>query len=235
MTKVRRSHAEAREEMRRGIIRAGRAQLADRGAAGLSVREIARELGVASSAIYRHVSTRDELLTLLVVDAYDDLAGSVLSDPAADPADPAEAFPAVARAMRSWAVEHPERWSLIYGTPVPGYVAPAQRTTGPGTRVMARFVEILGHDRMPEEEPNSLSPAYREELAEGIHDLGVRAPAAAAADAVEVWLSLIGVINAEIFGYLGADLSRHGEEILERWVRRTARRLGLDEADDAQA
>jgi hypothetical protein len=63
----------------------------------------------------------------------------------------------------------------------------------------------------------------------------VRASAAAAADAVEVWLSLIGVINAEIFGYLGADLSRHGEEILERWVRRTARRLGLDEADDAQA
>jgi AcrR family transcriptional regulator len=234
MTKVRRSHAEAREEMRRGIIRAGRAQLADRGAAGLSVREIARELGVASSAIYRHVSTRDELLTLLVVDAYDDLAGSVLSDPAADPADPAEAFPAVARAMRSWAVEHPERWSLIYGTPVPGYVAPAQRTTGPGTRVMARFVEILGHDGTPEE-ATPLSPAYREELAEGIHDLGVQASAAAAADAVEVWLSLIGVINAEIFGYLGADLSRHGEEILDRWVRRTARRLGLDEADDAQA
>jgi AcrR family transcriptional regulator len=234
MTKVRRSHAEAREEMRRGILRAGRAQLAEQGAAGLSVREIARELGVASSAIYRHVSTRDELLTLLVVDAYEDLAESVLSDPAADPADPTRAFSAVARTMRSWAVEHPERWSLIYGTPVPGYAAPAQRTTGPGTRVMARFVEILGHGRTTTE-TRPLSPAYREELAEGVRDLDVQAPTSAAADAVEVWLSLIGVINAEIFGYLGADLARHGEEILERWVRRTARRLDFDGADDAEA
>ena len=59
---------------RRSIVELGRRQLVDHGAAGLSLRAIARDLGMVSSAVYRYVSSRDELLTLLLVDAYSDLA-----------------------------------------------------------------------------------------------------------------------------------------------------------------
>ena len=52
-------------------------QLLEVGPAALSVRSVARELGMASSAIYRYVSSRDELLTLLIVDGYNDMADAV--------------------------------------------------------------------------------------------------------------------------------------------------------------
>ena len=68
---------ESREQIEARIIELGHRQLSERGAAGLSVRAIARDLGMVSSAVYRYVSSRDELLTLLLVDAYSDLADAV--------------------------------------------------------------------------------------------------------------------------------------------------------------
>src|ERR1700709_2157023 len=59
------------------ITRIGREHLASEGAAALSVRAVARDLGVVSSAIYRYVKSRDDLLTLLVVDGYDELGDAV--------------------------------------------------------------------------------------------------------------------------------------------------------------
>ena len=53
------------------ILRVGREHLASHGAAGLSLRAVARDLGMASSAVYRYVASRDELLTRLIVTAYD--------------------------------------------------------------------------------------------------------------------------------------------------------------------
>ena len=68
---------ESREQIEARIIELGRRQLVDGGAAALSVRAIARDLGMVSSAVYRYVSSRDELLTLLLIDAYSDLADTV--------------------------------------------------------------------------------------------------------------------------------------------------------------
>lgn len=68
---------DAREQIEAKIVELGRRQLLDHGAAGLSLRAIARNLGMVSSAVYRYVSSRDELLTLLLVDAYSDLADTV--------------------------------------------------------------------------------------------------------------------------------------------------------------
>ncbi|MBN9613658.1 MAG: TetR/AcrR family transcriptional regulator, partial [Actinobacteria bacterium] len=130
MSGPRRTHAEARAQMREGILRLGNAQLAEVGAAALSVREIARGLGVSSSAIYRHIASRDELLTILLVDTYTDLADAALADQS-DSRGPAESLGALARGMRGWAVRNPARWALAYGSPVPGYSAPAEQTTGP--------------------------------------------------------------------------------------------------------
>ena len=100
---------ESREQIERRIVELGRRHLVDRGAAGLSLRAIARDLGMVSSAVYRYVSSRDELLTLLLVDAYSDLADAV--DRARDTADElwSDDVTAIARAVRRWAVAHPAR------------------------------------------------------------------------------------------------------------------------------
>ena len=111
---------ESREQIEARIVELGRRQLVDRGAAGLSVRAIARDLGMVSSAVYRYVSSRDELLTLLLVDAYSDLADAV--DRARETVGDlwSDDVIAIARATRRWAVAHPARWALLYGSPVPG-------------------------------------------------------------------------------------------------------------------
>lgn len=230
----RRTHAQARAEMREGILHLGREQLATRGAAALSVREIARGLGVASSAVYRHVSSREELLTLLVVDAYTDLADRVdaaLADSAAGTESPAPPLPTMARAVRGWAVANPARWALVYGTPVPGYSAPADTTTAPGTRVMGIFLGIVAGGGRPAA-PDVVGPDPSLELtrvlAEGAEELGVTASPEIAADAVLAWSSLIGLVSAEIFGQLGPELTGLGGELLDRWIADTIHRFGLD-------
>ncbi|PRC50666.1 TetR family transcriptional regulator, partial [Mycobacterium sp. ITM-2017-0098] len=93
-------------------------------------------LGMVSSAVYRYVGSRDELLTLLLVDAYTELAEAVerARDAAADRGNLVP--PSPGRAARSWAVEKPAGWALLYGSPVPGYHAPRDKTVEPGTRVV---------------------------------------------------------------------------------------------------
>lgn len=100
---------------------------------------------MVSSAVYRYVSSRDELLTLLLVDAYSDLADTVdraRDDTVAD--SWSDDVIAIARAVRGWAVTNPARWALLYGSPVPGYHAPPDRTAGVATRVVGAF---FGRDR----------------------------------------------------------------------------------------
>lgn len=128
------------------IVELGNTQLIEQGVAGLSVREIARGLGMVSSAIYRYVGSRDELLTLLIVDAFADLADSVDAAVSAagtsEGGDPRARFLALGDAMCAWAIAHPERWTLLYGTPVRDYAAPADTTNADGTRVMQAVLHI---------------------------------------------------------------------------------------------
>src|SRR5262245_34376835 len=124
----------ARAEITKEIVAAGRRQLATDGAAALSLRAVARELGMVSSAVYRYVASRDDLLTLLIIEAYDALGAAV--EVAAAPGrgrTPAGRFFAAGRAVRAWAVANPHEYALLYGSPVPGYQAP-QDTIGPASR-----------------------------------------------------------------------------------------------------
>ena len=116
--------AQARAAMTADIKRIARSHLAEHGADGLSLRAVARDLGVVSSAVYRYVASRDELLTLLIIDAYD-AVGEAAERAAADDGAGAEArWVRTCCALRSWAVAHPHDYALVYGSParVRGYV-----------------------------------------------------------------------------------------------------------------
>lgn len=240
----------ARERTMTRIVELGNAQLVEQGVAGLSVREIARGLGMVSSAIYRYVASRDDLLTLLIVDAFADLADAVdvavaaaggavgeaggEASGRADAGGPRARFLALGEAMCSWAIAHPERWTLLYGTPVRDYSAPADATNADGTRVMQAVLRIAAdaaarasgnsaHDgSSPVAGMPDLAPEVAALLESHLVEFGVEASAATGFTALTAWSSLVGVISAHVFRQLGADAAAIGEHILAAQVRMLA-------------
>ena len=223
----------ARREITRAITDEARRQLVTEGAAGLSLRAVAREVGMVSSAVYRYVASRDELLTILIVEAYDAI-GEVAEQAAARSASraPADRLVAVARAVRRWAVEHPHEYALVYGSPVPGYAAP-EDTIAPGTRVTLALMGVIldaHRDGRMAEPPTPLvpvSPALRRD-AEGVAAaLGATVPADLVVRGIAAWTQIFGMISFELFGQTANVIHAH-EELLVATTRTMAALLGLE-------
>jgi AcrR family transcriptional regulator len=133
----------ARAELTREIKAEARRQLAEVGADALSLRAVARSLGMVSSALYRYFPSRDDLLTSLIIDAYNALGDAVEAAAASGAAADGRArWVAASRAARSWALANPHEYALIYGSPVPGYRAPAA-TIAPAARLPLVFLRVL--------------------------------------------------------------------------------------------
>ena len=145
MTTIRGARERARIEVTAAIKDEARKQLAGEGASKLSLRAVARELGMVSSALYRYFPSRDDLLTALIVDAYDAIGAAaeaaLAGASAAGPADHVARWTAVCSAIRTWALDHPHEYALIYGSPVPGYSAPMD-TVGPASRVGLALISV---------------------------------------------------------------------------------------------
>lgn len=120
-------------------------QLAEAGTGGLSLRAVARDVGMTVQSIYHYFASRDELLTALVADAHGDLAGAVQAAAEASSGRPRrERLTAVTEAYRRWALAHRSRFLLVYGTPVPGYQAPPDgETTAAAGRLGAGFLDAV--------------------------------------------------------------------------------------------
>lgn len=185
------------------ITAEGRRQLARDGAAGLSVRSIARELDMASSAIYRYVASRDELLTLLIVAGYDRL-GAVLERTAVD-RDGRAQWLARGEAVRTWAHANPHEYALLYGSPVPGYAAP-QDTIDPATRVYAALAEPLRGSTL---EPTAAPAPLAADGAAITETLGLDLPPAAGLVLVQAWAGLFGLLSLELFGHTNNVITDH--------------------------
>lgn len=212
----------ARSQTIADIVRLGREHLASHGAAALSLRAVARDLGVVSSAVYRYVESRDELLTLLLIDAYNDLGDEVDTAVRAVPGDDfAAQFRALGNAVRAWALREPASYALLFGSPVPGYQAPGDRTTGPGTRVIVTLVGIFdaayraGALNAEVTPAVVIPPKLAADLAYIRTEMGLAAPDASLARGVLVWTSLFGAVSFEVFGQYGADTFAAREELFE--------------------
>lgn len=220
------------------IMRIARDQLVAEGPAALSLRAVTRQLGIVSSAIYRYVSSRDELLTLLIVEAYSDLGGQVEKAVAAAPAHPLERFTALARAVRSWALDDAARYALLFGTPVPGYAAPAALTNDAGTRVVVALFTILDQAWANGMITTAVSgsagdqePAIPERLGRDLEairqDYGISMPAELVARGFSCWSGLFGAVTFEVFGHYGPATFGDPGEIFERTIRLLATQVGL--------
>jgi AcrR family transcriptional regulator len=193
----------AREEITREILRIGKAHLVRDGGAALSLRAVAREMGMASSAVYRYVPNRDALLTLLIVDAYNDLGAAVERAEKKVPRQQLlDRFLAVCHGVRNWAVSHPHEYALIYGTPVPGYFAPPD-TIPPASRVPSLLVSLL-EDGLAAHQRAYFSPlnlAINDSVQPIQSTIGLSIPSFFLLQGLLAWASIYGAVSLELFGH----------------------------------
>ncbi|MEU9397387.1 TetR/AcrR family transcriptional regulator [Streptomyces sp. NPDC048324] len=194
-------------------------QIAEAGAPGLSLNAIAKQMGMSGPALYRYFAGRDELITELIRDAYRSLADAVRAAavPGADLAQ-------LGRALRTWALEDPQRYFLIYGTPVPGYHAP-EDITEIASEIMECLLDAAQADGAAADTPADAHPDARLEAHLTEHrQWAVQHPASPAAlrRALLFWTRLQGVLSLELAGHftgMGFDPDELYEDELRHLVR----------------
>ena len=214
----------ARVELTRAILTSARRQLAEVGPAALSVRAVARDLGMASSAVYRYFPSRDELLTALLIEAYDELGTAVEQADAAVTrrTNHRERWSRLCHAIRDWAVAQPHEYALLYGTPVPGYAAP-DATVASAARVPMVMLRLAGDAQESGSTPTTATlPVPRKEhrALAGIRDLtDFTIEDERLVRCLMAWSNLFGHISQELFGHLHRgilDYEAHFDHVVDR-------------------
>ena len=133
-----------RSDLRERILEAAWRQIAREGAPALALRAIARDLGIAAPSIYNHFSDRDALVTALILEAYESLGSHQLAaGEGLDPLDCKSRLFTIGRAYWDWALEYPQRYHLIFGTPIPGYVAPLESIAPVAARALTALNSVV--------------------------------------------------------------------------------------------
>ncbi len=220
----------ARRELTQAITTEGRRQIAQHGADGLSLRAVARELGMASSALYRYFPSRDELLTALIIEGYTALGDAIeTADARADRLGVTGRWLAMCRTARAWARQHPHEYALLYGSPVPGYRAPAD-TIDPAARIPLALLgplrdgwragTVAGQHGVPL--PAGLSGQLENVAGQVAPDV----PPEVIGAAIRAWTQLFGLISFELFGHLVGSVDP-ADEFFEYEIVDIAGQLGL--------
>jgi AcrR family transcriptional regulator len=180
-----------RSQVRAEIKERAWEQIATAGASALSLNAIAKQMGMSGPALYRYFASRDELITELIRDAYRSLADTFRAASASG-ADLA----ALAHALREWALDDPQRYFLVYGTPVPGYHAPDDVTVT-ASEIMATLLDACA--ALPSGGPATPFEAHLD----GHRDWadGHPAPSAVLHRALTFWTRLHGVLSLELAGH----------------------------------
>lgn len=199
-----------RHETLAAIHRIAQEQLEASGAGAISLKAIARELGMTGPALFRYVPSRDDLLTALTREAYGDLAdaldGAVRQTVGLPPADRLRAH---GGALRTWALANRHRYQLIFGSPVPGYATPDGATTLPAIRVLASVFDLaepgdLVEDDQPRSGAETLLAAELGDWAES-GNVPVRSYRWLRQGFIW-WTRLHGVLSLELEGHFGPSM-----------------------------
>lgn len=210
--------------MIREITDIARTHLAREGASGLSLRAVAREMGMVSSAIHRYFPTKDDLLTALIIDGYTAL-GDAAENSQTGVEDPAGRWLALCHAVRDFALARPHEYALLYGSPVPGYRAPAD-TVVPAARTILVFGRLMADARPT---PPPLAPDVPAVIGPDVEAVRSVMPGTsddAVTRALTAWTALFGAVSFEVFGQFDNTIT-HRREFFDHGMRSLARYLGL--------
>jgi AcrR family transcriptional regulator len=240
------------------IKETARQQIAEHGAASLSLRAIAGEMGMTAPALYRYFEGRDDLVTALIVDAYHSLAAALAeardeihadhaaihadhaaihadhaaihADHAATHADHAASIIAAANAYRTWALTHAEEYALIFGTPIPDYQAPMEITGPAAAESMSVLIQVLDTAYQAGKlTTGELAPALGEMLQPWIEKLGYAGPPAIIHLALASWAQIHGLVSLELFGHLtAAPECKEVDALFEAEIQAMVARMGIE-------
>jgi AcrR family transcriptional regulator len=205
-------------------------QAAEHGASALSLRAIARELKITAPAIYNYFPDRDALVTALIVDAYTSLGDAQIAARDALPeADLVERFRVIGIAYRQWAIEYPQRYQLIFGTPIPGYEAPFMDILPSAARSLSALVSVIADlriaNKLQADGFPSIDPGHEEQFEIWKNYTGDYHILSLSVSMI-VWSRVHGLVSLEIagnmppFGMDGADLYRYEiDSIIHQFVK----------------
>ncbi len=205
-----------RDATRSEILATARQQMAAQGAAALSLRAIAREMGVTAPALYRYFQSRDDLVTALILDAFNALADALEAARDAPPeTNPGGRLVKVTDAYRDWALAHTADFTLIYGTPIPGYEAPRELTVPAATRVyVAIGMAVAGAMQsgllVPPAEYSQFPPVIEQALEVVRADNRYEVPLAVLYITLVVLTQMHGLVTLELFGHTGPAVGDTG-------------------------
>ncbi|MEV4513908.1 TetR/AcrR family transcriptional regulator [Dactylosporangium sp. NPDC049525] len=220
------------------IKQTARALLVKDGVAGLSLRAIAREMGMVPAALYRYFPSMEALMEAVTGDLYDDTRNHLERARDAAPSDdPGARLDAVCRALRRWALEHPAEFGIIFGTPLPltgdahldptHVDSPAHQAGDRFATVFSTlFAEIWMRAPFPAPAPDEVPPALRAQLQAYVDRMPVPVPVGAAQVALSCWIRLYGMIALEAYGHLHFALT-DPEPMFELELASGLRRLGV--------
>ena len=222
----------AREDITSEILTIARDCLGTKGAASISLRSIARDMGMVSSGIYRYVPNRDALLTLLITDAYNGLGAAAEKSERTVPRNQLmDRFLTIAHAVRTWALAYPHEYALIFGTPIPGYKAPAD-TSAPASRVPLLLTKIL--EDWLELHPRARFPKMNQTVLASIapiaKSMGTNLPPDLMLRGLNAWNAMFGLISFELFGHLQeviASDAKKRKAYFDHQIRTIATKLDL--------
>jgi len=227
---VRPKRSKQHPDLRTAIKEVARKQIAENGAPALSLRAIARELKITAPAIYNYFPSRDDLVTALIVDAYHSLAAALAESQETAEESHTVRIMASAHAYRGWALEHPEEYGLIFGTPIPGYEAPMEITGPAAAESMAVLIQVL--DAAYQDGVLSLaepSPTLLTLLQPWVDKLNYAGPPTIIHLALASWALIHGLVSLELFGHL-APAPEYGEvdPLFEAEIQAMVERMGIE-------
>ena len=181
-------------------------QIAEFGAPALSLRAIARELKITAPAIYNYFPDRDALVTALIIDAYTSFGDwQIEARESVSMDDLAAQLKATGLAYRNWAHTYPQRYQLIFGTPIPGYQAPMQKVFPSSARSISALFHVVESIRVAGKLNMDSVPAIQDEYKvhyapwqtyfSDIHPISIYA-------AMLIWARVHGIVSLEIQGNL---------------------------------
>jgi len=177
-------------------------QLTEVGAPALSLRAIARALKITAPAIYNYFPDRDALVTALIIDAYTSLGDSqIAARDAVAVSNLSGRLKAIGIAYRAWAQAHPQRYQLIFGTPIPGYEAPLMEVLPSAARSLSALVSVVEQIRAAGKLNVRSFPQVKDEYRvsfETWKKYGGDADMLSMSVAMIIWARVHGIVSLEI-------------------------------------
>ena len=221
------------------IKQTARRILVSDGRDAVSLRAIAREMGMTAPALYRYFGSHDELVKHVIADIFTeltaDLHAAIAGTGAASGVDLTAKVIAAARAFRRWSLSHQREFSLLFGTPLPGVNIEKDEITAEcggkfGNTFFLLILELWRKHPFPVLADDQIDPGLREQLEryrEGLGELAAGLPLGLLLIFLRCWVRLYGIVSLEVFGHLGFALD-DAEPMFELMLAETAPLLGLD-------